>query len=155
MRSQPAIKFFFDTVLNYEGDECLIWPHSRAGGRYAKAKIDGKHQLIHRYLCRKIHGDPPSKDHVVRHTCGRGEKGCVTKSHIKWGTRLENEADKIKHGTKVFGERCHNAVINEQIVREIRALRGKKTQPAIAAQFGVSISLVCDVQLRKSWAHVQ
>jgi predicted XRE-type DNA-binding protein len=77
-------------------------------------------------------------------------------TNLVWGTKAENEADKIKHGTRVRGESSPLAKLTDAIVRSIREMytNGEK-QKNIAAKFGITQTTVSDIVVRKSWKHVQ
>lgn len=95
----PA-RYLREVVLTYDGDECLFWPFGKDGHGYAEAKVDGRMVSVHRFVCQKAHGDPPSTGLDAAHSCGKGHLACVTKQHLSWKARAENEADKLIHGTK-------------------------------------------------------
>lgn len=75
------------------------------------------------------------------------------RSNLAWGTPVENEADKRRHGTIATGERNGAAKLTAELVREIRAAGG--TQAAIAERYGVSQPTVARVRARRIWAHVE
>jgi hypothetical protein len=43
-------------------------------------------------------------------------------SNLRWGTKSENQRDRLKHGTDNRGEKHHASVLTEDDVRDIRAL---------------------------------
>ncbi|MBD9519322.1 hypothetical protein IB262_05365 [Ensifer sp. ENS02] len=57
---------------------------------------------------------------------------------MSWKTKAENEADKLKHGTKARGERHGSAKLTEQQVRSMRALKGLESNAVIAQRYGIS-----------------
>jgi hypothetical protein len=61
---------------------------------------------------------------------------------------------KIKPG-KPKGERIGTAKLTEKIVREIRALEGKKSRSQLAEMFGINHWHVRDIQKRRCWQHVE
>ena len=127
-----AERFYRETVLNYEGDECLIWPFARLPSGYAKMN-EGN---VHRKLCEEVHGEPPSPEHEAAHSCGNGKLGCVTKGHLSWKTHLENEADKLAHGTRLSGERHWNAKLTDEQIATIRS--STEQGITLATQYNVS-----------------
>lgn len=149
-RGEPG-RYYRDVALPYDGDECLIWPFNRVGKGYAVMWDGQKQEYVHRLLCEAVHGPAPSPEHEVAHSCGRGFDGCVNKRHLSWKTHPENEADKIKHGTRRSGERCNFAKLNEQQVREILLLQGRMYQREIAKKFGVSQTLISQIHRRTIW----
>lgn len=70
-----------------------------------------------------------------------------------WGTKQENEADKIMHGTRGFGEKAPSAKLTTADVLQIRKRVGEPQQ-ALAEEFGCTFSNVSAIQHRKSWRHV-
>lgn len=75
-------------------------------------------------------------------------------SNLRWDTHRKNIRDRERHGTTARGERNGNAKLTEDKVREIRDLRGKMTQRAIAILFGISKTVVNAIHHRRNWAHV-
>lgn len=146
-----ALDHYRIVVLLYEGDDCLIWPYSRHESGRGVITIDGRGSYVSRFLCEDIYGPPPTPDHQAAHSCGKGHLGCVTKRHLRWATREENEADKIIHGTHTRGERCHFSKLTIGQAAEILSLKGKDTQEAIAALYGVSRTIVSKIHSRKIW----
>jgi hypothetical protein len=76
----------------------------------------------------------------------------VNKRHLSWKTRLENEADKLVHGTVLRGERQNGAKLKEEHVRQIRGLEGMMSQGQMAAMFGVDRITINDIFRGRTWA---
>lgn len=146
-----AQNYFREVVLTYDGDECLIWPFGRING-YGHVRINGQPHLVHRLTCEEVHGPPPTPMHEAAHSCGKGKQGCVTKGHLDWKTHVENEADKIGHGTHSKGEMNGSAKLTEPEVRQIMALKGVMLQREIAGLFGVMPDTVGAIHRRERWA---
>lgn len=143
---------YFDTVvLHHAGDECLIWPFSRNGSGYGNIGIDGKTYLVSRLVCEEVNGPPPTAEHEAAHSCGLGHEGCCSPQHLNWATRVENQRDRLRHGTSPRGEQCGMAKLTQDDVRQIRAMRGEANHAVIADKFGVASSTVCMIQTGKSW----
>lgn len=152
-RRGDAQRFYRDIVLPYEGEDCLIWPFACSLAGYGK--IGGKPGIVSRRLCEEAHGAPPTPKHEAAHSCGNGRHGCVTKRHLSWKTRVENQADRIEHGTHNRGERHNFAKLTEKQVREILALKGVEKIKDTAARYGVSFNLISLINLGKVWRHIQ
>lgn len=147
-----AIAFYRDVVLNYDGDECLIWPFSTSGGGYGSVTLeDGRQGNVHLFLCEAINGPAPSSIHQAAHSCGKGKYGCVTKRHLSWKTIKENHADKIAHGTSNRGTRNGQSKLTDADVRAIRSLRGRVNQYEIAKEYGVSQTTISHIHTGKMW----
>lgn len=144
--------FIENVAIPHEGDDCLIWPFNRSRFGYARIREagSGKLLLVHRIVCEAVHGAPFEGAHTA-HSCGSGHMGCINPKHLRWATRQENAKDKILHGTSQRGAANGNAVLTEQQVLEIRALKGKYTQKIIAADFGVCRQIVSLIQRREAW----
>jgi predicted XRE-type DNA-binding protein len=146
------MEYFKNVVCTYLGDECLIWPFWRNNYGYGCLRVDGKDRLVSRVLCEAINGSPPSPKHDTAHSCGNGNKGCVTARHIRWATRVENEADKVKHGTSNRGEQQGNSKLTTKDIMSIRTLNSNGiSQPEIAKRFNVSQSHISRIIGREAW----
>jgi hypothetical protein len=132
--------------VDYDGEECLIWPFSRDPNGYGHCGAD----WAHRVMCALVHGPAPTEDHETAHSCGRGKFGCVHPKHVSWKTRSENQLERRRHGThgKRKGVRYW---LTPGDVAHIRALRGKKTQRELAKIYGVSWQTIGMVQRGETW----
>lgn len=138
---------------DHHGDDCLIWPFGRAKDGYAGyATVGGIVDYAYRHMCSLVHGEPPSGGHQARHSCGNGHRGCVHPEHVSWGTPVENQADRLLHGTDARGSKSTVAILSEDDVRTIRALAGTVRQKDLAERFGVQRTTIYNVVARKSWA---
>lgn len=135
--------------VGYKGDDCLRWPYGYKGGGYGCVNHD---ERAHRRMCIEAHGEPPFDGAEAAHICGNGHLGCVNPNHLKWATKIENQRDRVIHGTHNRGARSHMVILNEDQVREIRELFGKETQVSIARRFGVDRSTVRAIHSKRSWA---
>ena len=77
-------------------------------------------------------------------------------SNLRWGTREDNEADKVAHGTGAKGETHGMRLLSEEDVISIRELRVETglTYKEIGALFGVSGDAVKHIVRRDTWKHV-
>jgi len=71
--------------------------------------------------------------------------------HLSWKTRVENKADMLVHGTRIYGEQHYAAKLSDTAARRILELKGRAKQKDIAERFGVSQSTVLH-PLRKNVA---
>jgi len=148
-----------DQMLATETDDCVIWPLSndRHGYGQISMKVDGKIRPVgvHRVICQKAHGEPPTPKHQAAHKCGNGHLGCCNKRHLRWATRADNETDKIAHGTRIRGPRCWKAKLTEADIRAIRAAKGKVHRQEMAERYGVQKSYINAIQARKTWVWLE
>lgn len=80
-------------------------------------------------------------------------------NNLKWGTRLENVRDAIRHGRWMRGSMTPLAKISERQVPIIRELcnryPGKSgIQSFLARWFGVNTGAISEIHTRKTWRHV-
>lgn len=147
----PETTKLFKSALLYAGDDCLLWPFSRMSNGYARISVKAKWFGCHRLICEAVNGPPPSPRHEAAHSCGGGSRGCVNPKHLRWATHIENEADKINNGTRLYGEAAPMAKLNQIQVAEIRELAGISSHRIIANRFGVSRSLITMIINRRIW----
>lgn len=73
--------------------------------------------------------------------------------NLRWGTHEENAADKIAHGTHLYGESCPKSKLTE--AQAIAILESLKSYSAIAKEFGVCKSTVTHIKTGRNWPHLQ
>lgn len=138
---------WLEAHVDYDGDECLIWPFQRDKDGYAT----GSRYRACRVMCDRRHGPAPVTSMVAAHNCGKGHEGCINPRHLRWTTQQDNIDDKKLHGTVLSGERHCLAKLTELQVKEIRRLRGTITQRDVAALYGISTSNVGMIQRGQTW----
>ena len=88
-------KSFVQKALEWETDDCLIWPYYKTKKGYARAKIDNKVVRLHRYILVKKIGEPKQPKLQACHApiiCT--SKACCNPKHLRWATNQENMDDK-------------------------------------------------------------
>lgn len=146
------LRFIHEVALHHTGNECLTWPFGKNNKGYGNAWIDGKRVVASRYVCELVKGPPPTPEHEAAHRCGKGHEGCIAPEHLVWKTQAENSADKLEHGTHNRGERHFSSKLTEESVREILSLKGKETQRAMAARFGVTHQTIHNILRGRIWS---
>lgn len=144
-------QFLDETVLTYDGTDCLIWPFARNSAGYGHMLVNGHNQLIHRIACEHRHGAAPDGTWAA-HSCGNGHLGCCNQMHVRWAQPIENSNDTLLHGRRVRGERQHMAKLTPDIVRAIRS--SSETEGALAERYGCTQSNIHYVRSGKTWRHV-
>ena len=81
----------------------------------------------------------------MAHSCG--VRRCINKRHLRWATQVENEVDKLTHGTR-------QSKLTEKQVLFIRNLHGVVPQKLLASHFKVSLGTVEQILARKIWRHL-
>lgn len=145
-----VMPYFENVVLEYEGDECLIWPFTKTKG-YPWIWYKGKGEYATRVICEQIYGPAPTDKHQAAHSCGKGHLACVTKKHLRWATPLENSIDALNHGTRIKGEKQGSNKLTEKQVLEIFSLTGKEYAYITAKRYNVSNGQIRRIQLQKQW----
>jgi hypothetical protein len=72
--------------------------------------------------------------------------------NLSWKTPVENNADKVRHGTYTPGERNPQHKLTEDDVYEIR--RSTRPETELAVHYGVSRSAIGLVRRHETWRHV-
>ena len=153
-RNGALYAYFCEVVLPYDGDDCLIWLFPKTKG-YGTMFVEGKRIYVHRELCRRIHGEPPSPAHKAAHSCGNGGLGCVTKGHLSWKTPKGNGEDSVLHGVSGRGERNVCAKLSVEDVRHIRRLKGIKHKTEIAEIYNVHPHHVDGIWAGRTWGWLE
>lgn len=144
---------------------CWLWTGSLSHNGYGQITARNAEgacisQRVHRIVLARATGvDRP--DMFALHSCDT--PSCVNPDHLRWGRQSENVDDMwrrgradYKHLCEYIGTRNHNAKLNEEKVREIRAryASGGVYMRELAAEFGVhSMTINCVVR-RVTWRHV-
>jgi len=83
---------------------CRLWRGAVSSRGFGTVTVGAK-LYVHRVVCERTHGRPPSPRHEACHsdTCAaHGLRGrlCVEPTHLRWGTRSENARDRerVKRG---------------------------------------------------------
>lgn len=144
---------FWEKVDRRGPDDCWPWLGHRSGDWYGRVYSNGKQIGAHRvsYL---IHNGELPKGAFICHTCDN--PGCVNPKHLYAGTPATNVKDMDQRGRRVTntvrGEDHPLAKLTPEKVRAIRA--SKLPARKIAAEFGVSPSLIDNIRARRTWKHV-
>lgn len=142
IRSNGGVKTPFADRKGYL--KVKLWRHSKA-----------TNVMVSTLVAMAFRGPAPA-GHVVRHR--NGMNGDNRAENLLYGTRSENERDKIGHGTALLGERHHQAKLRADDVLAIRQRykRGSREHGsnAIARDFGVSGHMVRCIVRQKNWTHI-
>lgn len=103
---------------------------------------------VHVAVCTAFHGPRPEAANGVRHLNGDPQDNRA--ENLAWGTYLENEADKRRHGHGLLGERHHQAKLTEDDVLLIRGLRSSGSSlRELSERFGVTLATISSIAHRK------
>ncbi len=134
-------------------------PHLSKLGNYPSVSLcaDGKMRTwtIHRLIALTFLGNPPSPEHEVAHQDGKSINSNI--DNIRWKTRVENQADRIAHGTSNRGERHGMAKLTNSQVSDIKnRLRSYQWGDGVrlANEFGVAPSRISMIKNSRTRNHV-
>lgn len=123
----------------------------KSGHLHLKLGQDSGQQYVHILVLKAFVGPRPA-GLVGCHNDGKTDNN--TPRNLRWDTQLSNIADQEKHGTRLRGSSKIESRLNEDKVREIKRLRGRISQAAIAKKFGVGKSTVQAALDGRTWRHV-
>lgn len=127
----------------------LLRPWLQQGYESVYLSKDGKrnHASVHILVAAAFLGQRPAGLDVLH-----GENGQLDNSlrNLRYGTPVENMADKLKDGTDNRGEKHGMSKLTVKQVRQIRS--SLETAPLLADRFGVSKDAIVSVRLRRTWA---
>ncbi|CAB4159137.1 HNH nuclease [uncultured Caudovirales phage] len=117
-------------------------------------QLNGKRRMlkVHRLVCEAFHGPPPFASAQAAHRDGSRDNNVP--DNLRWATNAENCHDRKLHGTNLSGSQHGRAKLTEDAVMEIRSLRGRISQYALAETMRVSQSTISAIQSRRIWAHL-
>lgn len=141
-----------------EVGDCWIWQGATSDNGYPIMKR-GHHGpcLLVRRVVAGIKGTPPAPRQPVVMTCS--EKCCCNPAHVRLSTAKKVAEAAAKAGAYSSIDRCAKVAkarraapgtkLDEDKAREIRL--SPKTSVALAAEFGVSLSLIKSIRAGRSW----
>lgn len=114
----------------------------KTGHKFVCPSINGKQAPygVHRMVCEAFNGPCP-EGQECRHD--DGDPANNVPSNLLWGTRLENQRDRVRHGTTNSGERNGQAKLTAESACAIykRAKAGEE-RAKLAIEFGVRVSQI-------------
>lgn len=120
--------------------QCRLWKDGK-----------GKAAWVHRLVLEAFVG-PGAPDQEGCHN--DGDRRNNSPGNLRWDSRAGNMLDKQAHGTQMRGSLVKGAKLTEEIVREIRRLRGALSNSKLAARFGVSRGHIAHIHSGEKWGHV-
>lgn len=154
----PALRRFEQLVRIGADDDCWPWvgkAHYKYGyGAFYMGK--GIYVGAHRAAWTFWRGPIPAGRHVLHHC---DYTACVNPAHLFIGSQGDNVRDAAAkgriRGPRLCGVLNPAAILTSGQVRQIRNLHKQgRSQTALAAQFGVSLSTVNAIVRRRTWAGV-
>lgn len=153
---------FWKHVTQGAADECWEWQGSREasgyGTLYGGPFYPTGTAKAHRLSWEVHNGDIPEGMHVLHHCDNRP---CVNPGHLYLGGHVENARDRGERRrgreARQRGSDNRNAKLTEKKVRAIIAELQKiprRSQAAIAQDFGIKQPQVSRIMRRVNWAHL-
>ena len=105
-------------------------------------------QPVHVLVLEAFCGDAP-EGFETAHLNGIRDDNRI--ENLRWTSKKENHSHKALHGTWQTGENHGSSKLNNEAVRQIRALIGKEKKQDIAKRFGVHPSLITLIAKRAIW----
>lgn len=150
-----AVSKYLESALLIDTEECINWPYAKKENGYGTAKLDGKQQYVHRYVCERFYGAPNFEKAVVAHSCNNGHLGCFNPKHLRWTTQKDNMADKKIHETQPFGSEVASSKLTEEDIPEIfKMVKLGFTEKEIAAQFNVARQTINSIKIGRLWSNL-
>lgn len=114
---------------------------------------DRRKVSVHRLVALAFLGPQPADKPEIRHDDGNPAHNHYT--NLAWSDRLDNMADRKRHGRNPVGIRNGRAILNEERVRAIK-IRIANGDPAsaIAVDNNVSVGAIESIASGKNWSHV-
>ena len=118
-----------------------------------------RHISAHRLVAFGFLPEPDDSKTQVAHV--NGSRLCSHFENLRWSTPLENNADRVEHGTGPVGQSNPKAKLSNEDVIEIRRLHlavrmGDEDMRVcdIAKRYGVHIATISNIAHRKTWRHI-
>jgi len=146
---------FWSFVSPEPNSGCWLWCGSQTKG-YGMIG-NGPRSSYATHIALQLHGRPrPSIKSLACHTCD--VTFCVNPDHLYWGTPSQNQKDALARNRKTMmvspqGEANFSSKLTDEMVREIRANEGSRTE--LAKRMGVCIRTINNVRRRVAWKHVE
>lgn len=138
-------------LAKYRADNngCWIWTGSTAHYGHGIISVHGKHALAHRISWTLHHGPIPDGV-MICHKCD--VPACINPDHLYVGNAKTNSADMVSRNRIARGETSGTAKLTAKQVIAIR--KDDRTRSDIAADFGVSTTMVNNIKSGKAWRHL-
>jgi len=101
---------FWEKVAKKGYNECWEWQGYRDKNDYGYHQLGDRNFLAHRIAWILSHGEPIPPGLVVMHICDNPP--CCNPSHLKLGTKAENNLDRAQKGRSARGEKKRSCVFN-------------------------------------------
>ncbi|WP_145201354.1 NUMOD4 domain-containing protein [Sphingobium sp. B2] len=126
-------------------------------GRYLIVSLSNRGVVktcrLHRLVLTAFCGAEPFEGAQACHNDGDPENCAL--SNLRWGTGVDNQHDRIRHGTDIRGADVFGAKLDDDRVTQIRRrLEKGEVSRTIAEDYGVSVSTISLIRRNRIWRHV-
>lgn len=125
----------------------------RGGYRVLKVR-DGERQanvMVHRMVLEAFTGPCPEGQEALH---GNGVPNDNRANNLRWGTKAENQADRIRHGTSNHGSDGARPKLTDDLARQIRATP-EISADEWAARTGVSAQAIFALRRGETWVRAK
>lgn len=147
-------KRFWSKVDKKLEHECWPWLASIRSG-YGAFRVAGRVYSGHRVSYVLTHGEP-EPGLIIGHKCDN--RVCCNPAHLEAISVVKNNRDAVLRGEacRPRGEQVHNAILTEDIVRQILSMHvpGVFSTRRISLALGLKVSTVKHVIEGTGWRHV-
>lgn len=151
IRIEGDFATYFWSQLDKSSD-CWVWIGKSFRGGYGRVSYCSKATDAHRVAYMLTNGEIP-KGRLVLHSCDNPP--CCNPNHLRLGNHKDNATDRENRKRvvrRLKGSLNHQAVLNENFVREIR--NSHLTSVELAKIYGVTANCIRTIIRYKSWRHV-
>lgn len=132
---------------------CWEWTAGLSTAGYGKFGISKDETAYAHRLSWRLAGRADPGDLMVLHSCDN--RACVNPDHLFLGTAADNSADMASKKRSALGARNGAAKLTaEQITELRRSSEIGETYRALAKRFGVTVSAIEHIVMRRRWRHV-
>lgn len=156
-RTVPLAERFWAKVDRSGGaDACWMWTAYRTPHGYGRIGTGHTTKETASRLAWVLTNGPIPDGLYVCHNCPGGDNpACCNPRHFFLGTHQDNVADATVKGLVARGERCPHAKLTAVDIPKIRQqVASGVVQRRVAAEFGVSPTVICNIVKGKTWRHV-
>jgi hypothetical protein len=136
----------------WKGPDCWLWlaAYGREGYGLFQIGVKSNRMIVASRQSWIMAYGPIPEGMLVCHHCDNPQ--CVRPDHLFLGTRADNNADMVRKGRQVRGERHASTRLTDDQVRAIRT--SPETARVVAAQFNTSLRSVRDIRQGRTWRHL-
>lgn len=151
-KAPPLHIRFWSKVNRLSDGDCWPWLASvrRKDEGYGAFWFEGRHHPSSRIAWLLTNGDI-EYGLVVCHHCDN--PNCCNPAHLFLGTPKDNNSDRISKGRQCKGSQQRNAVLNDDLVRNLRILAKSVGVSEAARRLGINRATAWDACNRR-WRHV-